>query len=102
MNRDQLVAYIATLCTLAIVFIASLVAAAISPGLMGKIGEFGLGTITGGLIGVLRMPTRPPEGNTQADTNLATVLDKLPPQTTGTGPATPVDESAVPAGGPQP
>jgi len=33
-----------------------LVAAAIAPALIGKIEAFGLGTITGGLIGVLRLP----------------------------------------------
>ena len=55
--REQLVAYIATLATLAIVFISALVAATYSPGLMGKMEVFGLGTITGGLIGVLRIPS---------------------------------------------
>ncbi|WBO23918.1 hypothetical protein [Sphingomonas abietis] len=55
--REQLVACIATLATLAIVFVAALIAAALSPGLMGKMEVFGLGTITGGLIGVLRIPS---------------------------------------------
>lgn len=55
--REQLLAYLATLATLAIVFIAALIAAAFAPGLMGKMEVFGLGTITGGLIGVLRIPT---------------------------------------------
>ncbi len=54
--REQLVAYIATLATLAIVFVSALVAASLNTGLMGKMEVFGLGTITGGLIGVLRLP----------------------------------------------
>jgi hypothetical protein len=56
--REQLVAYLATLATLVLVFIAALVAAAIAPALLGKVEAFGLGTITGGLIGVLRLPSQ--------------------------------------------
>jgi len=55
-QKAQLAAYLATLATLALVFVASLVAAALVPALVGKIEAFGLGTITGGLIGVLRLP----------------------------------------------
>jgi uncharacterized membrane protein YjjP (DUF1212 family) len=55
-RKAQLAAYLATLATLALVFVAALVAAAIAPALIGKIEAFGLGTITGGLIGVLRLP----------------------------------------------
>jgi hypothetical protein len=55
-DRTQLVAYIATLATLAIIFIAALIAAAFSPSIVGKLESFALGNITGGLIGVLRMP----------------------------------------------
>ena len=55
-QQAQLAAYLATLATLAIVFLAALTAAAIAPALIGKIEAFGLGTITGGLIGVLRLP----------------------------------------------
>jgi hypothetical protein len=55
-RKAQLAAYLATLATLALVFLAALVAAAIAPALIGKIEAFGLGTITGGLIGVLRLP----------------------------------------------
>lgn len=54
--RDQLIAYLATLGALILVFIAALVVGALSPALIGKIEAFGLGTITGGLIGVLRLP----------------------------------------------
>lgn len=54
--REQLVAYLATLAALLVVFIAALIVGAISPGIIGKIEAFGLGTITGGLIGVLRLP----------------------------------------------
>ncbi|APR51979.1 hypothetical protein CA223_06880 [Sphingomonas koreensis] len=55
-HREQLVAYLATLAALLIVVIAGLVAGAMAPGLIGKIEAFGFGTITGGLIGVLRIP----------------------------------------------
>ena len=55
-SKAQLCAYLATLATLALIFTASLVAGAIVPALVGKIEAFGLGTITGGLIGVLRLP----------------------------------------------
>jgi hypothetical protein len=55
-RKAQLLAYLATLATLAFVFFAALAAAAIAPTLIGKIEAFGLGTITGGLIGVLRLP----------------------------------------------
>lgn len=57
-ERYQLIAYVATLGTLAAVFIAALIASSLAPDIIGKMEVFGLGTITGGLIGVLRMPTR--------------------------------------------
>jgi hypothetical protein len=55
--REQLIAYLATLGTLAVVFIAALITTALVPELLGKAEVFGLGTITGGLIGILRIPT---------------------------------------------
>jgi hypothetical protein len=55
-RHEQLVAYIATLIALVVVFLSAIVAGTISPGVIGKIEAFGLGTITGGLIGVLRIP----------------------------------------------
>lgn len=58
--REQLIAYLATLGTLALVFIAALVAGSLVPELLGKAEVFGLGTITGGLIGILRIPTSRP------------------------------------------
>lgn len=55
--REQLIAYLSTLATLAIVFIAALIG--VANGVDGPtVGQaFGLGTITGGLIGVLRIPS---------------------------------------------
>lgn len=51
--REQLIAYLATLATLVVVFGSALFAA----GHEVTVNEaFGLGTITGGLIGVLRIP----------------------------------------------
>jgi len=55
--REQLVAYLATLATLAIVILVALLIAAWVPEVMGKMEVFGLGTVTGGLIGVLRIPS---------------------------------------------
>lgn len=55
-RHEQLIAYLATLGALVIVYIASLLTGAIAPGVMGKFEAFGLGTITGGLIGVLSRP----------------------------------------------
>jgi hypothetical protein len=62
--REQLIAYLATLGTLAFVFGAALFAA----GHEVTVNEaFGLGTITGGLIGVLRIPSaRGPVGTTDS------------------------------------
>lgn len=57
-RNQQLIAYLATLAALVVVFIAALVIAALAPGLLGKMEGFGLGTITGGLIGVLKLPTQ--------------------------------------------
>jgi len=52
--REQLIAYLATLGTLAFIFGAALFAAGHSV----TVNEaFGMGTITGGLIGVLRIPS---------------------------------------------
>lgn len=53
-DRHDLVAYLATLGSLVVVFIAALFAS----GHGVTVNEaFGLGTITGGLIGILRIPT---------------------------------------------
>jgi hypothetical protein len=57
-QHEQLIAYLATLGALLLVLIVALVAAIISPAIIGKIEAFGLGTITGGLIGVLRIPAQ--------------------------------------------
>lgn len=57
-QHEQLIAYLATLAALILVLIAALITAAIAPEIMGKIEAFGLGTITGGLIGVLRIPAQ--------------------------------------------
>jgi hypothetical protein len=63
-------AYIATLGALVLVFIAALTFGAFNAGILGKVEAFGLGTITGGLIGVLRLPAaRQPTSNVEnADT----------------------------------
>lgn len=72
--REQLIAYLATLATLIVVFGIAIVAAARVPELLGKAEVFGLGTITGGLIGILRIPAsrsvtvdNPPERPVQTE-----------------------------------
>jgi hypothetical protein len=55
-SREQLWAYLATLGALVAVIVVALVIAANVPEVMGKMEVFGLGTVTGGLIGVLRIP----------------------------------------------
>jgi hypothetical protein len=76
--REQLVAYLATLATLVFVFTAALVAGIISGAVVGKIEAFGLGTITGGLIGVLRIPSaRSATGTTETgDVNVTPAPQK--------------------------
>ena len=67
--RAQLIAYLATLAALVVVYIASIMAAAINPAVMERVGDLGLAVITGGLIGVLRMPSQrgPEPTGTPAD-----------------------------------
>lgn len=74
-DRYQFLAFIATLGALAFVFDSALLAAWLSPGIMGKIEVFGLGTITGGLIGVLKAPSRPAGAS---DATLGAALNKVP------------------------
>jgi hypothetical protein len=62
-SRQQLIAYLWTLAALVVVFIAALVAGGLKPEILGKIEMFGLGTITGGLIGLLRLPSLGSRGN---------------------------------------
>jgi len=74
-QREQLIAYLSTLGVLALVFGMALIAGIISGAVIGKIESFGLGTITGGLIGVLRIPAARPvtTGSTESgDVNVAT------------------------------
>jgi len=57
-KHEQLIAFLSTLAALVLVFAIALVAGVISDHIIGKIEAFGLGTITGGLIGVLRIPSQ--------------------------------------------
>lgn len=54
--NHQLIAYLATLGALVIVFIGALIAAAV--GNLSSLEALGVGTVTGGLIGALRMPSQ--------------------------------------------
>lgn len=56
--REQLIAYLATLFALvAIVLGAMLIGWAAGDVVIGKVEAFGLGTVTGGLIGLMRLPS---------------------------------------------
>lgn len=56
-DRHDLIAYLATIAALVVIFAMALIVSAIRPDIIGKIEAFGLGTITGGLIGILRIPS---------------------------------------------
>lgn len=70
--REQLFAYVATLVALVVVVMGAMITAAIDPDILGKVEAFGIGTVTGGLIGVLRIPSlRNPVASTESgDVNL--------------------------------
>lgn len=55
-GNHQLIAYLATLLALVVVFLAAMVAAAM--GNLTSMESLGVGTVTGGLIGALRMPSQ--------------------------------------------
>lgn len=67
-SREQLIAYLATLGALIIVLIGAMIIAALSPGIIGKMESFGLGTVTGGLIGLMRLPSTRTSNVENADT----------------------------------
>ena len=54
---EQLTAYMATLIALIVALVGSMLIAAFVPGILGHVADFGIGTVTGGLIGVLRIPS---------------------------------------------
>lgn len=100
-DRDNLIAYLSTLSA-----IVALALSAAGVCMFARVGTevdlariisalaFISAAITGliGVIGTFRGKNS--AGSTQADANLATALDKLPPATTGTGPAQPLDTPA--------
>ncbi|WP_084581795.1 hypothetical protein [Sphingomonas azotifigens] len=58
--REQLIAYLATLTALVVVLLGAMIIAALSNSIIGKMEAFGLGTVTGGLIGLMRLPSARP------------------------------------------
>lgn len=74
-ERYQLIAYLGTLMALVAVFVGALVAAGNGVTITEA---YGVGTITGGLIGVLRLPTRQ---TGISDATASTLADKIPPRT---------------------
>ena len=90
MDRNHLFyAFIATLVTIVTILLIVAVLA-----YHGKYAEaLGVSGVLTGMVSLATLLARgTPAGNSQADTNLATALDKLPPATTGTGPAMPVED----------
>lgn len=56
--REQLIAYLATLGALVVIVLGSmLISWAAGEIVIGKVEAFGLGTVTGGLIGLMRLPS---------------------------------------------
>jgi hypothetical protein len=105
MNTDKhsLIAYLATLLAIvALCLAAAIICLTVSAvdevhvariiAALGFIGAAVTGLI--GVIGTFR-PQKPDAGNSQADSNLATALDKLPPRTEGTGPAVAAEPPAT-------
>lgn len=65
--NQQLLAYLATLAALVVSLLGAMVIAAYVPAVLGKIEVFALGTVFGGLIGVLRIPSsRNPVASTES------------------------------------
>lgn len=57
-SREQLIAYLSTLGALVAVLLGSMIIAwNAGDVLIGKMEAFGLGTVTGGLIGLMRLPS---------------------------------------------
>ncbi|RYG88414.1 MAG: hypothetical protein EON59_04510 [Alphaproteobacteria bacterium] len=57
-SREQLIAYLSTLGALVVVLLGSMLIAALTGDIIiGKMEAFGLGTVTGGLIGLMRLPS---------------------------------------------
>ena len=59
-HRMEYRAYLWTLIALVLVYFGTIAAAGFFPQLVGKLEVFGLGTVTGGLIGLLRIPRSTP------------------------------------------
>lgn len=70
--REELVAYLATLGSIVLIVLGAMLIGALSGLVLGKLDAFGLGTVLGGLIGVLRIPTRrnPLGATEQGDVNI--------------------------------
>lgn len=59
-HKHEYRAYLWTLLALVLVYFGTIAAAVFAPAVIGKLEVFGLGTVTGGLIGLLRMPRHQP------------------------------------------
>ncbi len=75
-EHEQIISFLATLLALLVVYVGTLFFAANYPEIIGKVETFGLGTITGGLIGILRIPS-----------NRNVTVDNTPAQPVPTDPA---------------
>ena len=53
---EELLAYFATLVALVLLVVIAMLISAYFPHILGRVETFGLGTVTGGLIGLMRIP----------------------------------------------
>ena len=81
--REQLLAYLATLIALVTALLGAMLISAWVPAVLGKIEVFALGTVFGGLIGVLRIPSaRNPVASTDSgDVNVSSETSTKEPTT---------------------
>ena len=56
-SSEQLIAYVVTLGALIVTLLGAMLVVAFVPGLSSHVADFGIGTVTGGLIGILRIPS---------------------------------------------
>lgn len=98
-NRSALIAYLATLGSIVALALAAAIICMVFDGTEAQLAKviaalaFIGGAITGliGVIGTFR-PKGDSGSSAQADANIATLIDKVTPVTTGTGPARPAEE----------
>lgn len=76
---EELMAYFGTLIALVLLVIVAMLISAYFPHILGKVEAFGLGTVTGGLIGLMRIPrAKPVDGEPLLRMSAATLSPDQP------------------------